>query len=231
MRVTWLAAVLRSAGLTVLEMEGWEGRGRELRAVRGIVAHHTASPPNAADTAVARLLRDGRRDLPGPLAQLGLDRAGRYWLVCDGKANHNIGEFGNDSIGIEAFNDGRGEPWPEAQMDAYVRGCAAIAAHLGLPVACVRGHKETDPGRKPDPTFDMHAFREQVARALQEDDDMRPPFQVYKSGGRLYLLTPWGLNPIPSIQAVKGLRAKGLASTSEPELSADELRAVAGDQR
>lgn len=165
MRATWLPDVLRAAGLTVVELPGWKGRGKELTAINGVVAHHTATGTNWTDTRVDALLRDGRADLPGPLAQLGLDRAGRYRLVADGRANHNgYGTWGNASIGIEAYNDGKGEPWPAVQLDAYQRGAAAILAHLGLPAAKVLAHRETDPRRKPDPVgIDMAAFRRAVA--------------------------------------------------------------------
>jgi hypothetical protein len=121
--------------------------------VLGVVWHHTATGPNWADGHVAALLRDGRRDLAGPLSQLGLERDGTFVVVATGKANHNgFGFWGNDAIGIEAYNNGKGEPWPAAQMDAYVRGTAAILKHLGLGADRMKGHRETDPGRKPDPT-------------------------------------------------------------------------------
>ena len=165
MRATWLPDVLRAAGLTVVEIPGWKGRGKALTAIHGVVAHHTATGTTWTDTRVDNLLRDGRADLPGPLAQLGLDRAGRYRLVADGRANHNgYGTWGNASIGIEAYNDGKGEPWPAVQLDAYQRGAAAILAHLGLPAAKVLAHRETDHRRKPDPVgIDMAAFRRAVA--------------------------------------------------------------------
>ena len=106
MRLTWLADVLRAARLEVVEHDGWKLRGSELLRVEGIVCHHTASSPKAPDDAVCRLLINGRSDLRGPLCQLGLDRHGRYHLIAAGRGNHNgRGEWGNQSIGIEAFND------------------------------------------------------------------------------------------------------------------------------
>ncbi|MFZ5863025.1 MAG: N-acetylmuramoyl-L-alanine amidase [Nitrospirota bacterium] len=165
--MTWLASALRNAGLEVIEVDGWEQRGDPDIDVEGVVCHHTATGANWTDKSVARLLRDGRPDLPGPLSQLGLDRAGRFWLIAAGRCNHNgYGVWGNDSIGIEAFNDGRGEPWGAPILDAYARGCAAIARHLGLTVNEIRGHKETDPARKIDPTFDMDRLRLTISRHL-----------------------------------------------------------------
>lgn len=183
MRATWLLDVLRDAGLTVLPVPGWDTRGRNLKAVHGVVAHHTGTGPNWTDQRVTDLLVHGRSDLAGPLAQLGLDRTGRYHLVTDGRANHNgYGTWGNDSIGIEAYNAGDGrDPWPTAQLDAYHRGTAAILGHLGLPATKVLAHRETDPRRKPDPVgVDMYKFRAAVARLLTPGDNGMTPEQESK---------------------------------------------------
>lgn len=176
MRVDWLPDVLRDEGLIVVESNGWRGRGKPLISVQGVVLHHTATPPTMLDATVARLLRDGRPDLPGPLCQLGLDRAGRWHVIADGKGNHNgSGRWGNQAIGVEAFNDGIGEPWPLYQLDSYQRGVAAILRHLGLDAAHALGHRETDPKRKSDPKgIDLDAFRKRVTYLLDGDDDMTP---------------------------------------------------------
>jgi N-acetyl-anhydromuramyl-L-alanine amidase AmpD len=74
----------------------------------------------------------------------------------------------SQTIGIEAENDGVGEPWPEVQMDAYARGVAAILKHIGADEQKCCGHKEwaIPKGRKIDPTFDMNEFRARVAKFL-----------------------------------------------------------------
>lgn len=169
MRVDWLADVLRDAGCAVYEMGGWRDRGRDLDSVEGVVWHHTASTVHTSDTAMERILRDGRRDLPGPLAQLGLRRDGTFVTVAGGRANHNgYGKWGNNSIGVEAYNDGVGEPWPTAQVGAWVAGTAAICRHLGLDAGQVLGHKETDPRRKIDPAgIDMGVMRGRVESAIR----------------------------------------------------------------
>lgn len=168
MRVDWLADVLRDAGCAVYEMGGWRDRGRDLDSVEGIVWHHTASTVHTSDTAMERILRDGRRDLPGPLAQLGLRRDGTFVTVAAGRANHNgYGKWGNNSIGVEAYNDGVGEPWPTAQIDSWVAGTAAICRHLGLDAGQVLGHRETDPRRKIDPAgIDMDDMRRRIDTVL-----------------------------------------------------------------
>jgi hypothetical protein len=191
MRADWLPQVLRDAGLDVYVMPGASVRGRDMDKIRGVVAHHTATGPNWSDGHVAALLRDGRRDLKGPLSQLGLERDGTFVVVATGKANHNgYGEWGNDSIGIEAYNSGLGELWPKVQLDAYVRGSAAILRHLRYDSSRVKGHRETDPKRKIDPAgIDMDRFRRAVQDQLNgptaptpEDDDMGTYLRNIESG-------------------------------------------------
>lgn len=178
MRVPWLADVLRASGVTVIELDGWKGRGGEMSTVKLIVQHHTATGKSTSDTNVAKLLRDGRADLKGPLSQLGLDRQGRWWVIADGRSSHNgFGEGGNNTIGVEAFNDGRGEPWPNVQLRSWERGTAALCRRLGFSAAKVRAHRETDPRRKIDPAgVGMDAHRDAVAKLLRldhEEDLMR----------------------------------------------------------
>ena len=165
--LTWLPKVLRSAGLNVVELPGWAGRGEDRIRPQGVVIHHTATGPNVSDAAVENLLVKGRSDLKGPLSQLGLRRDGTWVVVAAGRCNHNgYGLWGNDSIGVEAYNDGVGEPWPKAQVKAYEVGVAALCRYYAWGTERVKGHKETDPGRKIDPTFDMHQFRVNVAAAI-----------------------------------------------------------------
>ena len=47
-KLTWLPEVLKSAGLKVAEVRGWQARGRrEMGTVVGVMCHHTAGPgPN-----------------------------------------------------------------------------------------------------------------------------------------------------------------------------------------
>ena len=211
--LAWIPDVLHAAGLAVVPYVGWQARGKGDIKVRGVVCHHTATGPNVSNTAVARLLAEGRSDLKGPLAQLGLDRDGHYWMIAAGQCNHNgYGTWGNDSIGIEAFNDGVGEPWPAQQIDAYERGCAALIAHLGLSIAEVRGHKETDPSRKIDPrgidmdTFRLHVHSHLITPApspISGDDEMftyeydaagaAPNILVLVAGGKQVRITNAGV--------------------------------------
>lgn len=175
--LTWLPEVLEAAGLKVACVPGWENRGRaEMGTVRGVLCHHTAGSARG-NMPTLDLLIQGRPDLQGPLAQLGLGRDGTFYVIAAGRCNHaGAGEWqgvttGNSSfIGIEAENCGTpSDPWPPVQMDAYRRGVAALLRHLGQRDTrfCV-GHKEyaLPRGRKSDPDFDMDEFRRGVATLL-----------------------------------------------------------------
>lgn len=168
------------SGLPVVEVAGWQTRGHgELAAVQTIVCHHTANAASApGDYPSMGIVVNGRPDLEGPLANLGLGRSGTVYVIAAGVAFHAGATWSTSqdnwhSIGIEAEHDGL-SPWPPAQYDAYARLCAALIAHYGLAVARVQGHKEIakPAGRKVDPTFDMTGFRAHVERELEKETDM-----------------------------------------------------------
>jgi N-acetyl-anhydromuramyl-L-alanine amidase AmpD len=129
--------------------------------------------------AVIRLLVGGRSDLPGPLCQFGLGRDGTVYYIASGRANHagtaksvgtvSAGDGNFLYIGIEAFNDGVGEPYPAAQYDAYVLLVAALCVYVTKSsVNTVAGHKETSVTGKIDPRFDMNDFRAAVDKKMNE---------------------------------------------------------------
>ena len=171
-RLTWLADVLRAAGLTVVEVPGWKTRGHgDMGEVRGVLLHHTAGPLKG-DAPSLPVVINGRPDLPGPLSQLFLARSGVWHVVAAGKAWHagagvwrGVTDGNARLVGVEAENTGLpNDPWPAAQVTSYAKGVAAILSHVGAPVEMAAGHKEyaTPKGRKSDPSFDMPAFREKV---------------------------------------------------------------------
>lgn len=172
--LSWLADVLRDAGLEVQEEKNWKTRGHgNMKAVKGILCHHTAGA-KTGDAPSLKICRDGRPDLPGPLSQLVLGRSGKYYVIGAGKCYHagkgvwkpmGLENNGNSHlIGIEAENTGldNDQPWPEVQIAAYAKGVAAMLTHLGLSIESCIGHKEYAPGRKSDPSFDMNKFRTRV---------------------------------------------------------------------
>jgi hypothetical protein len=187
----WLPAALREAGLKVAPVDGWESRGRaRMGDVAGVICHHTAGPRDGNMPSL-RLLVEGRVDLAGPLAQLGLGRDGTYYIVAAGRCNHagagswmGITTGNTNFIGIEAENAGNAnDPWPEVQMDAYRRGVAAILGHIGRGTEACAGHKEyaLPRGRKNDPAFDMDVFRREVGEIMAGTRPPRPPIPAVES--------------------------------------------------
>jgi hypothetical protein len=167
-----LAEIWERLGLRVLEMTGWERRGRVSGNTFEVLGcHHTGQP---FDT--DRVLRDGRSDLSGPLCNVALHANGDVILVASGLANH----FGSAtwpngrSLGVEATGPQQtGPKFPN--HDAYVALAAGfcifkgnadpgtqLRSDVGIPVHLVAGHKEVAVdektrkiyGRKFDPDFE-----------------------------------------------------------------------------
>lgn len=90
----WLARELRAAGLKVVEVEGWENRGRPASTgnfnPRGpVTTHHTGTTTSATKKMpTLQTLIKGRSDLPGPLAQVGVAYDGTVYVIAAGRANH-----------------------------------------------------------------------------------------------------------------------------------------------
>lgn len=175
--LTWLPEVLSGAGLKVAPVDGWQTRGRgDVGETFGVICHHTGGGRNHNMPSL-QVLIDGRSDLPGPLAQLGLGRDGTFYVVAAGRCNHagrgiwqTITSGNTNFIGIEAENTGNRDdfPWPAVQVDAYQRGVAAILKRIGRGAEFCAGHKEfaLPAGRKDDPGLDMNVFRSAVAAIL-----------------------------------------------------------------
>lgn len=175
--LTWLPGVLRAAGLNVVETPGWENRGHgDIGTVQGVMCHHTSTPnPNRKNMPTLQVLIDGNGETAGPLTQLGLGLDGTYYVICAGKGWHagasdyssvqGISDGNSHLIGIEGEH-AEGDSWPAAQMDAYVRGVAALLTYLKQPVTRCIAHKEWTPSRRNDPSFDMTDFRSKVAAAM-----------------------------------------------------------------
>lgn len=255
MRLLWLADVLRAAGLQVVEVDGWKTRGSDSYGpLRGLVCHETRGSATSTDAGEIGVLVNGRVGLSGPISQLYLSRTGVWHVVASGTCHHvktgwggvHTG-YGNDSlIGVEAAH-AESEDWVNkpTQYDSYVRGVAAVCKHMGWDRGAVVGHKEHQPGDKPDPEFSMDAFRVKVVFAME--DDMPTPDQIadavwrYNAGSRT--------NPVATIarlnQAAAGMGDLGsrldailaaalddgdLTVTLSPEMVTElqEIRAVVG---
>jgi len=170
---------LRTWGLKVNGGKNWKTSGRPNNFYpRAIIVHHTASGSKSGNFSSEAVVTNGRSDLKGPLCHFLLGRDGTVKIISTGYANHagyggpkagipkNMGN--TYTFGIEAENNGVGEPWSAKQLQAYYRLCAALLVWIGKKdVNLVFGHKEWAPGRKIDPAgINMDKFRKNVKKAL-----------------------------------------------------------------
>lgn len=226
--LTWMPAVLEEAGLKVAETEGWASNGRaEMGRVLGVMIHHTAGPRQGNMPSLNTLIQ-GRSNLRGPLANLGLGRDGTWYVIAAGRANHagegawkNVTSGNANFIGIECENTGSSEdlPWPDAQMRSLRYGVAALLRHAQRDVAWCVGHKEfaLPASRKPDPLFDMVAFRREVsdilagtAPLLDPIPAMEPQASAPGIAPRDTLRRPCSGPLVKSLQQALGLPADGI---------------------
>ena len=213
-----IPAALRRYGLTVETVPGWETRGSSTFNPRGVVCHWTAGP-RTGDRPSLRVCVNGRPDLPGPLCQVFLTRAGVAVVVSANRANHAgtggwRGLTGNAAVfGIEAESSGPGD-FTEAQRSAYPRVVAALADVAGCSAAMVCGHSEWAPRRKTDIyDYTMDVMRAQVeglrlggGPAALTDDAMR-------ALQRLVGVTAdavWGPQTARAVQRWLGVSADGV---------------------
>ncbi|WNY15162.1 lysin A [Rhodococcus phage MacGully] len=189
---TWLPDELKRWGLKV-EYIGDpmnDGHG-DFRQCLGVIGHHTAG----GGSNDWRIVKYGRPDLPGPLAQLVLEKDGSVKFIAIGVCWHagrgrwkskrpNPGIRDNDAnwytIGVEAVS--RGTPdaqgrfdWTDAQIRSYKLIVAAICSKIGKHVdEGFLGHKEYSSEGKIDPAgIDLDAFRRDVQALIDN-----PPWKA-----------------------------------------------------
>lgn len=237
--VPWLADAARLTGYPVVEVAGWRSRGHGgMSAVEGVVMHHTAGPRTGEYPSLA-VVRDGRADLPGPLANLGLGRSGTVYVIAAGLAYHagtsrwagvdpdgrpfDFVNLNARFLGIEAEDDGDGT-WTPEQLDCYPRLVAALCYYMRRPASRVCAHRECalPAGRKPDPAgIDMPTFRAHVGSLLVDPLNRIPrhrpaaPVKPVKDDDAMYIkcqLTPSGS---PAIAILSGPIFVGLGTEQE----------------
>lgn len=236
----WRAA-LKAEGVHAAYSAQWQTAGRDSATgkpfgpVHGVAIHHTAGSNSLA------VVRDGRSDLPGPLAHAHLAKSGNltqlsvkrcnhfgtmaqnaYDAVKDETSPHPVPSTaepvdGNDVLyGLEIENLGNGtDPYPAVQYDQAVRWAAAICRHHGWSADSVIGHKEGTK-RKVDPSFNMSLFRAAVAERLKHPASWTKG-QTTTTEDDMADLTDAQLNAI----ARKVLMLDGVIANPNPE-SADE---------
>jgi hypothetical protein len=159
---TDIDTVLMRAGLTVITEDvndGWESRARSSGGFASpplaVFWHHTASQASPYSDLAWMIHNSPDR----PIGNLYIDRDGSCWPIAAGASNcagkgGPAGPFSRGTIGvdsgnskgwqIEVANSGTGEPWPEAQVDAYFAASNALSAHFGNLPTDVVSHALSD---------------------------------------------------------------------------------------
>ena len=135
--LTDLPKALEAAGVDFRTWRGWETRSNRhggLNQLRAIGVHHDVSGRSWSEDKGCRGGFDNAKD--APIGNLYLSRNGRWTIGAAGQTNTQ-GKGGpvNTSKGmiakgngnpwflsIEAANDGAGEPWPDVQLESYIKG-------------------------------------------------------------------------------------------------------------
>jgi hypothetical protein len=136
---------MRAAGLTVVEVKGWQTRARSSGGFPvvplGVVWHHTASQTSIEnDTNWEYFGSD-----VAPIGNMTIARNGEVWLGAAGAANTQgrggparfsrgtvPADTGNSRLwAIEVSNNGTGEPWPRVQVDAIFTASNTLNDHFG----------------------------------------------------------------------------------------------------
>lgn len=144
----WLADEFRAAGLKVVEVQGWENRGRPASTGHftpngANTAHHTGTTTSASRTIpTLQMLITGRPDLPGPLCQWAVGYDGTVYVIAAGRANHagRVGKrgvagmpYGADgnafALGNEVDTNGT-QALPAAQREAIFKTHAVVLEHF-----------------------------------------------------------------------------------------------------
>lgn len=175
--------VLRSVGVPVSTIPGWETRGRGYQRIVpvGAVVHDDVMGADVSLATRLRILRDGHSGLPGPLCHVSLTKDGTWHLIATGRALHagvgwweGVDDGNGRMLGIECAW-GEGEDYPPDQIDSLCRGLAALCRHFHWRTQMLAHHWEwaQPPGRKAD----MHwrgPLRESVALHVLAQAGVRP---------------------------------------------------------
>lgn len=155
----WMPEEFRKAGLTVVEVEGWENRGRpastgQYNPIEGVTNHHTGSTTSASNThPTLRLLIEGRPDLPGPLAPWTVGYDGVVYVLAAGRCNHagRVGKrvpyaaFGVDGnaifMGDEIDTNGT-QTMPQVQREAVAMTNAVYSKRMKTDLERVHRHED-----------------------------------------------------------------------------------------
>lgn len=164
---TELANWCRAAGLKVVEYSGWQTRARSsggfASAPLGIQWHHTAGSGSNPQGDCDYMWRNAN---DRPIGNVYLARDGTVWVGAAGAAN-TAGKGGpykmsrgtvpldkgnTTTFAIEAANNGVGQEWPEAQINAFFILSNMLNAKFGNQPSDLFTHQAYAPTRKIDPS-------------------------------------------------------------------------------
>ncbi|MDD7812637.1 N-acetylmuramoyl-L-alanine amidase [Mycobacterium sp. CSUR Q5927] len=194
---TWLEDVLRPAlGDRLRTLPGWKdsGVGGTMGRIWGVIWHHTGNARESAQS-----IRNGRPDLPGPLAQLHIAPDGTVTIVAVGPCNHAgrgswpglpTDNANGVTIGVEcAWPSDTSiteatqtrERWPDAQIVAMRDTAAALTKYLGVDASHNISHEEWATkgpagwrqGKWDPGNLDMDWFRGEITKAM--NGEFNPP--------------------------------------------------------
>jgi len=182
------------------EVEGWRTYGRDdetglkFGPVFGCVTHHTGT--DAPDINNRHLIKNGRSDLPGPLAHFGLNDDGTVDIISIGRANHAGGGDPDVLTAVKLENydlkppptdkhqgeagaaDGNdcfygvecyysgGHPMTKAAYTSLVKLWAAICDHHSWSAKSVIGHGEWSDYKWDPGNVSMIGLRRDIQQAL-----------------------------------------------------------------
>ena len=164
--LTWMADAFEQAGLTVVRYSGWTTRARSTGGFESgrplaVMWHHTASSASPDSDAYYMCYSSSDK----PICNVMVDRTGTVWCLAAGATNTNgkgnsiafsHGTVPKDSmnqyaVGMEICNNGVGEPYPQAQIDAAFVVSNTLTADCGIMPFDVCTHQAYAPDRKIDP--------------------------------------------------------------------------------
>jgi hypothetical protein len=203
--IPWLADVLRSAGVQVVEEGNWLGRMRpgSFEPI-GVLWHHTAATSSASNPHPAlNVCINGRPDLAGPLCQALVDYHGVFHVISAGRCNHAgtarasgpipAGDGNTMLIGWEIDYNGVNQQMTTAQYNASLAATAAVLTRLGRDSSYARGHRETSTTGKIDPSFiDLNVMRADVAARMGGGGGSWSSIVDNTTAGRFTASANWG---------------------------------------
>lgn len=187
----WIPSALRAAGLTVVEVEGWENRGRPASTGAfdprdGMTVHHTGTTSSSSNNAPSlQTLIQGRSDLPGPLSQVATAYNGVVYMIAAGRANHAgqiersglpglpLGSDGNAQLlGNEVMTNGT-QTLPKAQRHSIAVVNKVCMDHFGYGAAHLFRHEDLTPRKWDIGQLSTSQIRNDAENlSLPEEDDM-----------------------------------------------------------